>query len=68
MRAVGAPEPLDRAVGAPSGFQEEVNTPLLVFGIEAGVVTAARPAGIREDQDALGTGHECRGFGKIGAG
>ena len=40
---------------------------LLVFDIEAGVVTASRPAGILEDKEALGTGHERGGFGKVGA-
>ena len=67
MRSVGPAKPLDRAVRAPARLEQEVHPALLVLGIEAGVITAARAAGVREDQDALGAGHEGRGFGKVGA-
>jgi hypothetical protein len=65
--AVRAPQPLDRPVGAPSRLEQEMDPALLVLGIEAGVVAAARPAGIREHQDTLRARHERGGFGKIGA-
>ena len=67
MGAVGAAEPLDRPVGAPAGLEQEMDAALLVFDIEAGVIAAARAAGIREDEDALGAVHERGGLGKVGA-
>ena len=44
-----------------------MDPPRLVFGGEVGVVGASGAAGIGEDQDALGTVHECLGFGDIGS-
>jgi hypothetical protein len=41
-----------------------VHPALLVLGIEAGVVGAARATGIREDKDALGSAHEGVGIGQ----
>jgi hypothetical protein len=55
---------LDGAVSAPARLQQEVHPALLVLGIEAGVVGAARAARIREDEDALGPAHEGVGIGQ----
>jgi hypothetical protein len=52
--AVGAPQPLDRTVRAPARLEQEMDPALLVLGIEAGVIAAARAARIREHEDALG--------------
>jgi hypothetical protein len=41
-----------------------VHPALLVLGVEAGVVGAARAARIREDEDALGPAHEGVGIGQ----
>jgi hypothetical protein len=54
MGAVGAAKALDGAVSPPARLQQEVHPALLVLGVEAGVVGAARAARIREDEDALG--------------
>ena len=43
-----------------------MHTPLPVFAIEVGVVGTARPAGVGEDQDALGAIHEGLSLGNIG--
>jgi hypothetical protein len=55
---------LNGAVRPPARLQQEVHPALLVLGIEAGVVGAARAAGIREDEDALGPAHEGVGIGQ----
>jgi hypothetical protein len=54
MRAVGAAKALDGTVSTPARLQKEVHSALLVLGVEASVVGAARAARIREDEDALG--------------
>ena len=66
MRAVGAPQPLDCAVRAPSGLEQEMDPALLVFRIEARVIAAARTACIGEHEDTLGPAHERGGLGKVG--
>jgi hypothetical protein len=53
----------DGAVSPPARLQE-VHPALLVLGVEAGVVGAARAARIREDEDALGPAHEGVGIGQ----
>ena len=63
MGAVGTSKPLDCAVGAPARLQQEMHPALLVLGVQTGVIRPARAAGIREDEDALGTSHEGIGIG-----
>ena len=64
MGAVGPAKALDGPVGAPARLEQEVHPPLLILGIQARVVGSARAAGIREDEDTLGTAHEGIGIGK----
>ena len=64
MGAIGPAKALDGPIGTPTRLEQEVHPPLLVLGIQARVVGSARAAGIREDEDPLGTAHEGIGIGK----
>ena len=73
-QTVGTHINVSHTAATPPGFEVtakvklvEVDGKRLVFDIEAGVIAASRTAGVREDQDALGAGHERGGFGKVGA-
>ena len=68
MRAVGTSQALDRAIGPPARLQEQMRALLLVLRIEAGMIRPPGPAGVGEDQDALGAFHEGGGIGLRGAG
>ena len=61
------PETLDRPVCAPSRFKQEVDTALLILDVKTGVIAAPGAASVGEHEDALGSGHECTGLGKVGA-
>ena len=63
--AVGAPESLDRGVGAPAGFEQIMDALALVPAGEIGVIAAAGAAGVGEDEDALVVIHEGGGLGEI---
>jgi hypothetical protein len=65
---VGAAEPLYRRVGAPAWLQEIVDAPRLVLRGKAGMIAAARPTRVREDEQAFVAAHESIGFGKVGPG
>ena len=68
VRPVGAPQPLDRLVGAPAGLQQVVDPPLGVGAGQIGVIAAPGAAGHGEHQDALGAVHKGGGLGEIGGG
>jgi hypothetical protein len=68
MGAMGAAQTLDRPVGPPAGFEQEMGPLLLVHRIEARMIGAARPARVAEDEDALEAAHEGGGLGLAGSG
>src|SRR3546814_2544574 len=53
VRAIGAPEALDRGIGLPSRLEQIMDASPLVLRPEIGMIGAARSAGFREDKDAL---------------
>ena len=63
--AIGPTKPLDSRRGVPAGFQEKMKAPLLILGAKVGVIGAARPARIREDQDFLLAVHEGLGLATV---
>ena len=65
VRAVRAPETLDRGIGLPARLQQVMDALALIAGAEIGVIAAPGAAGIREDEDALVVIHEGRGLGEI---
>ena len=66
--AVGAPQPLDRIVGLPTGLKQVMHPEALVLGPQIGVVAAPGAPGIGKNQDALGIIHEGLGFAEVGGG
>jgi hypothetical protein len=71
LRLVGAvrpPQPLDRGVGLPAGFEQIVDAQPAVPRGQFGVVTAPGAASLRKDQDALQVIHEGGGLGEVGGG
>ena len=65
VRAVGAAQPLDCLVGAPSGLQQVMDAPLGVCAGEISVIAAPGAARHGEHQDALGPVYERCGLGEI---
>jgi hypothetical protein len=63
--AVGAPQSLDRRIGAPAGLQQIVDPLALIAASAVGVIAAAGAAGIGKDEDALVVVHESDGLGEI---
>ena len=66
--AIGAPQPLDRRVGLPTGFQEVVDAKAPIPSSEIGVVRAPRAAGVGEYEDALLIVHERLRLAQISGG
>jgi hypothetical protein len=64
----GCAQTLDRPVGPPAGFEQEMGPLLLVHRVEARMIGAARPARVAEDEDALEAAHEGGGLGLAGSG
>ena len=66
--AVGAPESLNGRVGLPSRFEQIVDAAALIAGGEIGMIAAPRPAGVRENKNALLAVHEGVRLGEVGRG
>ena len=67
--AVGATEALDRDVGAPSGFEQEVDAPLARGrAVQVSVVGPPRATRLGKDEDGLSPRHEVVGLGDVGTG
>ena len=64
--AIGPAETLNGRVGLPTRLQQIVDAQPTVSGGHFGVVAAAGPARVGEDEDSLHVVHEGGGFGKIG--
>ena len=63
--AIGAPQSLDRGIGAPAGLEQIMDALALILAGEIGVITASGAAGVGEYEDALVVIHKGGGFGKI---
>ena len=68
VRAVGAPEALDRLVGPPARLQQVVDPALGIGAGKIGVITASGAPGHGEHQDAFPGIHEGGGLGEVGGG
>ena len=66
--AMGAPQALDRDIGPPARFQQEMDAALV--GRPAGQISmigTTGATGVGEDKDGFQPVHECLGLGEIGA-
>src|SRR5690606_18754260 len=63
----GAPETLDRRIGAPARLEQEMYAAGLALSCKIGEVAAPRAARIGEDQDALDAVHKGLRRSDIGA-
>ena len=66
VRAVGAPEALDRLVGPPARLQQVVDPALGIGAGKIGVIAAPGAPGHGEHQDAFPGIHEGGGLGEVG--
>src|SRR5882672_6573338 len=63
--AVGATQALNGGVRLPARLDQIMHTQATVPGRQFGVVAAAGPASVRENEDALDVIHERRGLGEV---
>ena len=66
--AVGAPQSLDRGIGAPAWLEQEMDPPRAILRAQIGMVGPARTARIGKHQDALVAIHERLRLDQVRAG